>query len=137
MKTCRRAWNIASRRNPGKLPTVNPFAAMGLISSGRETPTATFGEPEAVAANSGRDGTLLARHGSPYRLGVAATCEDNLGVFDATHYRPKVPPSAFRVPHAKRDEENWVPLFDDAGVPLYPELKAWSRTPSTNIAWAG
>jgi hypothetical protein len=41
MKTCRRAWNIASRRNPGKLPLVNPFAQMGLGSSDRETPTAT------------------------------------------------------------------------------------------------
>jgi hypothetical protein len=30
MKSCRRAWNIASRRNPGKLPDINPFARMGL-----------------------------------------------------------------------------------------------------------
>jgi hypothetical protein len=27
-----------------------------------------------------------------------------------------------RVVHEKTREENWVPLFDDAGVPLYPEL---------------
>jgi hypothetical protein len=39
MKTCRRAWNIAARRNPGKVPPVNPFAQMGLKSSDRETPT--------------------------------------------------------------------------------------------------
>ena len=26
--------------------------------------------------------------------------------------------------HEKTGEENWVPLFDDAGVPLYPELMA-------------
>jgi hypothetical protein len=24
--------------------------------------------------------------------------------------------------HPKTSEENWVPLFDDAGMPLYPEL---------------
>jgi len=47
MKTCRRAWNVAARRNPGKLPHVNPFAAMGLESSDRETPTATFTELQA------------------------------------------------------------------------------------------
>jgi hypothetical protein len=29
-----------------------------------------------------------------------------------------------RVLHPKTNEENWVPLFDDAGVPLYPELMA-------------
>jgi hypothetical protein len=27
-----------------------------------------------------------------------------------------------RVLHRKTGEESWVPLFDDAGVPLYPEL---------------
>ena len=29
---------------------------------------------------------------------------------------------AVRVLHQKTDEENWIPLFDDNGVPLYPEL---------------
>src|SRR5262249_50223112 len=33
MKSCRRAWNVAARRNPGKLPLKNPFSAMGLVSS--------------------------------------------------------------------------------------------------------
>ena len=27
-----------------------------------------------------------------------------------------------RVVHEKTGEENWIPLFDDVGVPLYPEL---------------
>src|SRR6201999_2830116 len=44
MKSCRRAWNVAGRRNPGKLPQVNPFAKMGLRSSDRETPTATYND---------------------------------------------------------------------------------------------
>src|SRR5208337_4972955 len=47
MKSCRRAWNITARRNPGKVPLVNPFAQMGLKSSDRETPTATFEELQA------------------------------------------------------------------------------------------
>ena len=41
-----------------------------------------------------------------------------------THYRPKEHPNAVRVLHPKTGEENWVPLFDDKGVPLYPELMA-------------
>src|SRR4029077_10233087 len=44
MKSCRRAWNVVARRHPGKLPLVNPFAQMGLRSSDRETPTATYDE---------------------------------------------------------------------------------------------
>jgi hypothetical protein len=47
MKTCHRAWNVAARRNPDKVPLINPFAKMGLRSSNRETPTATFAELQA------------------------------------------------------------------------------------------
>ena len=47
---------------------------------------------------------------------------DIFTTFDITHYRPKERPTAVRVLHVKTQEENWIPLFDDAGVPLYPEL---------------
>ncbi len=47
MKTSRRAWNIARRRNPSKVPSGNPFAQMGLVSYKRETPTASYDELEA------------------------------------------------------------------------------------------
>jgi hypothetical protein len=124
MKTCRRAWNVAARRNPGKLPQVNPFAQMGLISSDRETPTASFEELTAFRAKAAEMGYAS--------LGTAALIgwewlqrvEDIFGTFDATHYRPKERPTAVRVMHQKTHEQNWVPLFDDAGVPLYPELMA-------------
>jgi hypothetical protein len=42
----------------------------------------------------------------------------------AKHYRPKDHPNAVRVLHEKTGEENWMPLFDDTGAPLYPELMA-------------
>jgi hypothetical protein len=45
MKSCRRAWNIAQRRKPALVPALNPFAKMGLKSSNRETPTASYAEP--------------------------------------------------------------------------------------------
>ena len=56
MKTCRRAWNVAARRNPGKLPLVNPFAKMGLRSSDRETPTATYEELQKLPRQGDRTG---------------------------------------------------------------------------------
>jgi len=37
---------------------------------------------------------------------------------------PKERPNAVRVLHPKNGEEAWIPLFDDAGVPLFPELMA-------------
>ena len=72
MKTCRRAWNVAARRNPGKLPLVNPFAKMGLRSSDRETPTATYDELQAFRAKAVEMGLPVARHRSADRLGMAA-----------------------------------------------------------------
>ena len=49
---------------------------------------------------------------------------DIFATFDVTHYRPKERPNAVRVLHVKTGEENWIPLFDENGVPLYPELMA-------------
>jgi hypothetical protein len=122
MKTCRRAWNVVVRRNPGKLPLVNPFAQMGLRSSDRETPTATFAELQAFRAKAKELGhpslataALIAWEWVQRRVDIFAT-------FDVTHYRPKDRPELVRVLHEKTHEENWVPLFDEKGVPLYPEL---------------
>ena len=47
---------------------------------------------------------------------------DIFATFDVAHYRPKERPNTVRVLHEKTNEENWMPLFDDNGVPLYPEL---------------
>ncbi len=52
MKSCRRAWNVAARRHPDKVPPINPFSKMGLRSSGREKPTATFAELQAFRAEA-------------------------------------------------------------------------------------
>ena len=56
MKSCRRAWNVVARRHPGKFPLVNPFAPMGLRSSDRETPTATYRGVADLPRQGRRDG---------------------------------------------------------------------------------
>src|SRR5262249_1751162 len=124
MRSCRRAWNVVSRRNPGNVPLVNPFARMGLQSSSRVTPTATFEELRSFR-------TKAIAMGLP-SLATAALIawewlqreRDIFATFDVGHYRPKERPHAVRVVHSKTGEENWVPLFDDKGVALYPELMA-------------
>ena len=52
MKTCRRAWNVAARRNPGKVPTSIRSRRWACKSSDRETPTATFAELQAFRAKA-------------------------------------------------------------------------------------
>jgi len=124
MKSCRRAWNVCARRNPGKLPVVNPFAQMGLRSSKRVTPTATYDE-------------LITFRTKAIEMGLASLATaaligwewlqretDIFATFDVSHYRPKEHPNMVRVIDEKTRAESWIPLFDDAGVPLYPELMA-------------
>jgi hypothetical protein len=124
MKSCRRAWNICARRNPGKLPLVNPFAQMGLRSSDRETPTATYDELLAFRAKA-----------VELRLSSLATAAligwewlqretDIFATFDVSHYRSKERPNMVRVVDEKTKQESWIPLLDDAGAAIYPELMA-------------
>ncbi len=124
MKSCRRAWNIAARRNPGRLPHVNPFAAMGLQSSNRETPTATYAELEAFRAKaielnlpSLATAALIGWEWLQREIDIFAT-------FEVGHYRPKEHPNAVRVVHEKTGEENWIPLLDGKGVPFFADLMA-------------
>jgi hypothetical protein len=49
---------------------------------------------------------------------------DIFATFDVSHYRPKERPNMVRIVDEKTNAESWIPLFDDAGAPLYPELMA-------------
>jgi hypothetical protein len=122
MKSCRRAWNVVARRHPGKLPLVNPFAQMGLRSSDRETPTATYDDLLAFRAKA-----------VELRLPSLATAAlvgwewlqretDIFAAFNVSHYRPKDRPNMVRIVDEKTKQESWISLIDDAGAPLYPEL---------------
>jgi hypothetical protein len=124
MKSCRRAWNVCARRNPSKLPLVNPFAKMGLRSSNRETPTATY--EELVAFRAQAIEMDLASLATAALIGWEWLQRetDIFATFAVEHYRPKAHPNMVRVIDEKTRAESWIPLFDDAGVPLYPELMA-------------
>lgn len=125
MKSCRRAWNVASRRNPGKMPAINPFARMGLKSSDRNTPTATLDELKAFRAKAIEMALPSLATAALIGWEWLQRESDIFATFEVGHYRPKERPNAVRVVHEKTGEENWVPLHDErTGVPLYPELMA-------------
>jgi hypothetical protein len=124
MKSCRRAWNICARRNPGKLSHVNPFAQMGLKSSDRETPTATVEELRTFRAKAKAMGL--------HSLATAALLgwewlqreTDIFATFDVSHYRPKEHPDLVRVIDEKTRKVSWIALLDENRQPLYAELMA-------------
>ena len=98
---------------------------MGLESPHRgETPTATFAELQTFRTKAREMGmpslataALIAWEFVQRRVDIFAT-------FEIAHYRPKEHPNACRVVHTKTGEENWIPLLDEKGVPIYPELMA-------------
>ncbi len=49
---------------------------------------------------------------------------DIFATFDVSHYRPKERPNMVRIVDEKTKQESWIPLIDDAGVAIYPELMA-------------
>jgi hypothetical protein len=123
MKSCRRAWNICARRNPGKLPLVNPFARMGLKSSDRETPTATY--DELIAFRKKAIELKLPSLATAALIGWEWLQRetDIFATFDVSHYRPKEHPNMVRVIDEKTKSESWIQLIDEeTGGPLYPEL---------------
>jgi hypothetical protein len=97
---------------------------MGLKSSERETPTATFGELQAFRAKAIEAGLASLATAALIGWEWLQREKDIFATFDVTHYRPKERPNAVRVLHEKTREENWIPLFDDDEAPLYPELMA-------------
>jgi hypothetical protein len=124
MKSCRRAWNVTARRNPGKLPLVNPFARMGLRSSDRETPTATYEELVAFRTKAKEMGLSSLATGALIAWEWLQRETDVFATFVVEHYRPKEHPDMERILDEMTRRMSRTPLFDDAGVPIYPELTA-------------
>jgi hypothetical protein len=97
---------------------------MGLRSSDRETPTATYAELEAFRAKAVELGYPSLATAALLAWEWLQREEDIFATFDVTHYRPRERPNTARVVHEKTKEENWIPLFDESSGPLYPELMA-------------
>src|SRR5436190_19020911 len=55
---------------------------------------------------------------------MAATRDRHLRDIYISYFRPKERPTMVRVVDEKTKQESWIPLIDDAGSPIYPELMA-------------
>ena len=97
---------------------------MGLESSDRETPTAVYDDLLAAVAEADKLGLSS--------LGTALMVswewlqreEHIFTKFKVEHYRPKERPTEVKIVHPKNGEEVWVPLFEEQGTALFPELMA-------------
>ena len=113
-----------ARRHRGKMPLDNPFATMGLKSSTKLTPTATFEELQAFRAKAKEMGMPLLATAARIGWDWLQREVDIFATFDVRHYRPKERPDLAQVVHHKTGKDVWMPLFDEHRLPLFPELMA-------------
>jgi hypothetical protein len=129
MTACRRAWFVGQRVEEKIVPAVNPFAKMGLKKRGpgetpHETPTATWDELTRFRAKAIELGYCSLATAALLAWEWVQREEHLFGAFEVKHYRPKERPDSVCVVHPKNGEEAWIPLFDEIGAPLFPELVA-------------
>jgi len=121
---CKRAWNVARRDKPKLIPWENPFDKMELSYDPRPTRHVTHAELERFVRAADEAGESS--------LGTAAMIayywlqreEDIIGRLSWTDYRPVDAPDVARIVHHKTGERVEMPLYDEDGTVLWPELMA-------------
>jgi len=116
------AWKVAHRDKPIMVPAENPFAQMGFSYRPKVTRAATYKELLAFVAAADASGRRS--------IGTAALIsffwlqreEDIFRRLAWSHYRPSEAPDTVRISHHKTGEVVEVPLYDDDGSDLWPEL---------------
>jgi hypothetical protein len=124
MSVCKRAWTVAHRHEPKLVPAENPFAKMDLEYTPTPTRPVSYGELLRFVEASDEAG-----EGS---IGTAAMIAffwlqrqvDIISRLSWSHYRPADAPNAVKVFHHKTGALVTVPLTDDDGTALWPEITA-------------
>jgi hypothetical protein len=122
MRVCQRAWGVARRSEPRLVPSENPFQKMGL--SYKAKPTRLFQHDDLIKFVAKAD-ELGERS-----IGTAAMIAfywlqreiDIIGRLAWSHYRPSDAPESVKIIHHKTGETVDLPLYDNDGTPLWPEL---------------
>ncbi|MGB2931240.1 MAG: hypothetical protein WBB88_02640 [Methyloceanibacter sp.] len=122
MDVCRRAWYVAYRSEPASVPVPNPFSKMGLSYKPRKTRAATLDELNRFVSKADELG-----HRS---IGTAALIafwwlqreEDIFLRLGWSHYRRPDAPDTVQILHNKTGESVDVPLHDQDGTHLWPDL---------------
>lgn len=122
MRVCQRAWNVAWRDKPGAVPAINPFAKMDLEYAAKITRPVSHAELVKFVEAADKTGESS--------IGTAAMIayywlqreEDIIGTLTWNQYRPVDTPDVARIFHHKTGELVDIPLFDEDGTVLWPEL---------------
>lgn len=120
----RNAWNKARRDKPTIVPSENPFKGVEIEYEPKETSAATLAQVMTFVAKADELGR--ASLGTAAMIGFfwLQRVEDIFTRLAWTHYRPADMPGFVRVFHHKTGAVVDMPLYDDDGSELWPELIA-------------
>lgn len=132
MASCQRAWNVVRRLHPERVPVANPFANMERKHSKRTTPAASYEDLQRFVAAC--DGTgypsigtaaLIAWHWCLREEHILGQCRDGvIRAFPWSDYRPSDDRNSVVLRHWKTGEVVVMPLVEEGGAPLFPDLVA-------------
>jgi len=119
---CKRAWNVARRDKPKIVPWENPFQKMEISYDPKTTRPVTHDELNLFVKAADEKGE--------HSIGTAAMIayywlqreEDIIARLSWSHYRPIDAPDVARIFHHKTGQLVDIPLYDEDGTLLWPEL---------------
>ena len=122
MQYCRRAWNVARRDKPELVPLANPFMRMDVCYKAERTRPVSYDELMRFVAAADEAGEPSIGTAAMIAFFWLQRQVDILSRLSWNHYRPSDLPDYVRIFHNKTGELIDLPLLDDDGTPLWPEL---------------
>jgi hypothetical protein len=124
MRVCQTAWTQAWRDKPSIVPATNPFNNMRLSYQARPTRHVTHAELVRFVEAADKAGEPSIGTAAMIAFYWLQRQEDILNRLSWTHYRPADAPDVARIFHHKTREQVDLPLFDEDGTVLWPEMMA-------------
>jgi Phage integrase family len=121
MAVARRGWNVARRASADRVPADNPFERMGLKYRPKQTHPVTREEMMRLVAAADAAGAPSIGTACMISYWWLLRQSDCLKLSWGS-YRPADAPDIARMVHHKTGAPVDVPLLDDDGSPLFPEL---------------
>ena len=119
---CRRAWNVAWRDKPDLVPLANPFMRMDIGYKAERTRPVSYDELMRFVAAADETGEPSIGTAAMIAFFWLQRQVDILARLSWPQYRPADAPDCARILHHKTGELIDLPLFDEDGTALWPEL---------------
>jgi len=122
MVVAKLAWNAARRSQPKVIPAENPFAGMQLSHKAKRTRPATHDELMRFVAEADQRGAPAIGTAAMIAYYWLQRQTDIISRLSWSHYKPVSNPGIVQIRHHKTGEEIDLPLYDETGAPLWPEI---------------